>query len=38
MEEMMEEVVISETSVKFYETTRRNVPEESNLSNTIFII
>jgi hypothetical protein len=28
---MMKAVSISETSVTFYETTRRNVPEDSNV-------
>jgi hypothetical protein len=28
---MIEEVKISETSVNFYQTTRRNVPEDSQL-------
>jgi hypothetical protein len=28
---MMEAVSISETSVNFYETTRRNIPEDSHL-------
>jgi hypothetical protein len=28
---MMEEVNTSETSVKFYQTTRRNIPEEIHL-------
>jgi hypothetical protein len=28
---MMEAVITSETSVNFYETTRRNIPEDSHL-------
>jgi hypothetical protein len=32
---MMEAVSMSETSVNFYETTRRNMPEESHLHITI---
>jgi hypothetical protein len=28
---MMEAVSISETSVNFYQTTRRNIPEDSHL-------
>jgi tRNA threonylcarbamoyladenosine modification (KEOPS) complex Pcc1 subunit len=29
---MMEAVTTSETSVNFYETTRRNIPEDSHLN------
>jgi hypothetical protein len=32
---MMEAVSTSETSVNFYETTQRNVPEDSHLHNRV---
>jgi hypothetical protein len=33
---MMEAVSTSETSVNFYETARRNIPEDSHLQNLWF--
>jgi hypothetical protein len=35
---MMEGVTTSETSVNFYETIRRNIPEDSNFHTTILSI
>jgi hypothetical protein len=35
---VMEAVSTSETSVTFYETTRRNIPEDSHLTNGFFVI
>jgi hypothetical protein len=34
---MMEAVSASETSVNFYETTRRNLPEDSHLHSFIYL-
>jgi hypothetical protein len=34
----MEAVSISETSVNFYETTRRNIPQDSHLQEITFLI
>jgi hypothetical protein len=33
---MMEEAITSETSVTFYQTTRRNNPEDSHLDVSLF--
>jgi hypothetical protein len=35
---MMEAASISETSVSFYQTARRNIPEESHLHFTILSV
>jgi hypothetical protein len=34
---MMDAAITSETSVSFYQTTRRNIPEDSHLLNAAFL-